>query len=585
MSLLQMWDVTHESTLPIGMPERLAVRMQVAGRPFSDAVVERLKTAGIPGVEMHLTPGCLDYTAPGVAADAGRRLRDAGIAVGTCHLPFVGGDDISCSHEAGRRQAVAVHARALAAAQALGAGVAVLHPSSEPIPEAARAVRGAQTRRSLSELQPVAAQYGVRLAVELLPRTCLGRTAREILDLVADCDPAWVGVCLDANHANLREALPAAVRALAGRLFNVHLSDNDGVDEKHWMPGRGVICWPEFFGALAEAGYRGAFVYETHGAPDGELEALRAVKANFADLIASYLDARNTVYRDLVFAHTEQRPLRLDLRVPHGVSKPPLVLYIPMGGMTSCPKTSAPWWLTERGFALASMECRVSSEAIAPAQAYDCKAAVRWLRAHAEAYGYRADAIGAWGHSAGGLLAALLGTAGDAPALLAPDAAPGISDRVQAVCDECGAPHELAFFTRPDVKARFSYVTDNLRRYLGGPVEARLELARRVSPRTYVAKGNPPMLLIHGAADGAVPVEETVAFHDALRAAGVDVTLRVLPGIGHGWDPRLTHDEIVSFFARTLGGSQGAYGRVDVMSEPRPCDRQGTAHFRLTLES
>jgi len=61
-----------------------------------------------------------------------------------------------------------------------------------------------------------------------------------------------------------------------------------------------------------------------------------------------------TVVTDVVYSHTEQRVLRLDLRIPQGLSKPPLVIYIPMGGMSSCPKENAKWWLTEHGFAMAS---------------------------------------------------------------------------------------------------------------------------------------------------------------------------------------------------------------------------------------
>ena len=124
---------------------------------------------------------------------------------------------------------------------------------------------------------------------------------------------------------------------------------------------------------------------------------------------------------------------------------------------------------------------------------------------------------------------------------------------MQAVCDECGAPHDFAYFARPDIQRRFAPVAENLRLYLGGPVEDRRELARLVSPATYISPDCPPMLLLHGDADDVVPVEETVAFHAALRAAGVDAELRVLPGIGHGWDPALTRDIVAAFFRRTLG--------------------------------
>ena len=259
-----------------------------------------------------------------------------------------------------------------------------------------------------------------------------------------------------------------------------------------------------------------------------------------------------SVFPDLPFAQTPQRTLRLDLRVPKSPSKPPLVMYLPVGGMRSCVKENAPWWLTDHGFAMASVEIRVSPEVIAPAPVYDCKAAVRWLRAHAEQYGFSAAAIGAWGHSAGGLLASLLGTSGGVRELEGDGGNAGVSSRVQAVCDECGAPHDLSYFARPEIKSRFAPVAENLRIYLGGAVEERPDLARRVSPQTYVSGQCPPVLLLHGDADGIVPVEETIRFHEALTSAGVDATLRVLPGTGHGWDPALTRGDIAAFFERTL---------------------------------
>ncbi|MDD5678767.1 MAG: alpha/beta hydrolase [Kiritimatiellae bacterium] len=258
------------------------------------------------------------------------------------------------------------------------------------------------------------------------------------------------------------------------------------------------------------------------------------------------------MWTDIPFAETPQRTLRLDLRVPRHAGKLPLVLYIPMSGMRSCEKAAAPWWLTDKGFAMASIECRVSSEVTAPMPVYDCKEAIRWLRAHADEYGYRSDAMGVWGHSAGGLLAALLGTSGGISELEGNGKNLNVSSRIQAVCDECGAPHDLAYFAQPAVKAKFAPVAENLRLYLGGPVEEKRQLARLVSPRTHLSPDNPPMLLIHGDADTIVPVEETIAFYEALRSIGVDATLRILPGIGHGWDSALTSGDVAAFFERTL---------------------------------
>lgn len=257
------------------------------------------------------------------------------------------------------------------------------------------------------------------------------------------------------------------------------------------------------------------------------------------------------VYQDLVYAGTAERPLRLDLRVPRGLPAP-LVVYLPVSGMRSCERSTTPWWLTHHGFAMASLEVRVFPEVIAPITAYDCKAGVRFLRAHAERYRYQADAIGVWGHSAGGNLSSLLATSGDLPALEGDGPHAGVSSRVQAACDECGAPHDFAWLLPKEVQSKFPLLARGVRDYLGGRVEERADLARVMSPQTHVSRAGPPMLLIHGEADVLAPVEETARFYHRFRAASVDATLKVLPGVGHDWEARLTCEAISSFFARTL---------------------------------
>ncbi|MBT6630786.1 MAG: prolyl oligopeptidase family serine peptidase [Gemmatimonadetes bacterium] len=92
-------------------------------------------------------------------------------------------------------------------------------------------------------------------------------------------------------------------------------------------------------------------------------------------------------------------------------------------------------------------------------------------------------------------------------------------------------------------------VTDN---FVGGATTVHRDLARLVSPLRHVSADCPPMLIIHGEIDPTVPLEESLIFHDALTAAGVDSTLNILPGIEHGWNWNLTHDRIVEFFERTL---------------------------------
>jgi len=188
----------------------------------------------------------------------------------------------------------ATHARALDAvrdglelAVALGAPMVVIHASSEPIPAVERDARREQTLAVLSEVTDEYRAAGVRGALELLPRTCLCNTLGELTWFLDQLDPAAgspgvYGVCLDVNHAMDRYAtLPDMVRTLGPRLFTTHLSDYDGVDEKHWLPGRGIIDWKGLTRALADIDYQGPFNYEC--ASDGQTpaERVRSYEVNF----------------------------------------------------------------------------------------------------------------------------------------------------------------------------------------------------------------------------------------------------------------------------------------------------------------
>ena len=129
---------------------------------------------------------------------------------------------------------------------------------------------------------------GVVVAVECLPRTCLCHTAEESLRLLDGLDERLFGVCLDVNHSNLREDVVRAARAYGRRIASTHISDNDGLDERHWLPGKGIIPWRDWVAALAGGGYRGPLIYEVGGKafggiPDEERPA--AVARNLREVL------------------------------------------------------------------------------------------------------------------------------------------------------------------------------------------------------------------------------------------------------------------------------------------------------------
>jgi len=199
----------------------------------------------------------------------------------------------------------------------------------------------------------------------------------------------------------------------------------------------------------------------------------------------------------------------------------PVILWIHGGGWSKGRKeqhSPAISFLND-GYAVASIEYRLSGEAPFPAQIEDCKAAVRWLRANAAKYNLDADRIGAWGHSAGGHLSALLGTSGGVQELEGNGDNMSYSSRVQAVCDVSGPADLLRLYhdasdastgTRPKAT---SYI-DAL---LGGPAEQNKTKAMAASPITYVSKDDPPFLIIHGENDFSVPASRQPGWRQLWR--------------------------------------------------------------------
>jgi acetyl esterase/lipase/L-ascorbate metabolism protein UlaG (beta-lactamase superfamily) len=257
------------------------------------------------------------------------------------------------------------------------------------------------------------------------------------------------------------------------------------------------------------------------------------------------------VQKDIVYATVDGIDLKLDLYIPQNIEGPlPLVVWIHGGGWLGGSKENPPAKpLLERRFAAASISYRFSNAAPFPAQIHDCKAAVRFLRANAKTYNINPDRIGAWGASAGGHLAALLGTSGSMKAL---DGTVGkfleTPSVVQAVCDWFG-PSDL--LTMPIGKRQFTEGQDPELKLLGGPLSEKRDLAELASPITHVTGSAPPFLIMHGDQDNLVPLAQSQLLHDLLKAQGVDSTLLVMEGKGHGFGPE-AFEPVAAFFERTL---------------------------------
>ena len=259
-------------------------------------------------------------------------------------------------------------------------------------------------------------------------------------------------------------------------------------------------------------------------------------------------------HTDLVFAKVDGQELKLDLLVPKTESPPPLVVWIHGGGWRSGSKKNPRIGeLKDHGFAVASISYRFSKTAIFPAQIHDCKAAIRWLRAHAADYGYNADWIGVAGGSAGGHLALMMGVSAGVVELEGKVGThPDQSSRVQAVIDYYG-PSDFVLRGKTQPERAYTNQSGSLALMGGkdGKIDPKME--RFASPITYVSKDDAPLLIFHGDADKVVLPDQSKAIHSRYRKVGLNSTLVIQKGVGHGASELFTgkhFETALSFFQK-----------------------------------
>ena len=144
-------------------------------------------------------------------------------------------------------------------ASSIGIHRFVVHTGNASNDPDERSYRMNIAKNNLSRLADMAAEYDSVIAVEVLPRTCLGRNSDEILELISLNDKLMV--CFDTNHL-LKEDSTEFIRKVGKRIVTTHVSDYDFVDEKHWLPGTGMIDWDRLIDTLIEVGYNGPWMYE-----------------------------------------------------------------------------------------------------------------------------------------------------------------------------------------------------------------------------------------------------------------------------------------------------------------------------------
>ncbi|MFD0893692.1 alpha/beta hydrolase [Luteolibacter ambystomatis] len=270
------------------------------------------------------------------------------------------------------------------------------------------------------------------------------------------------------------------------------------------------------------------------------------------------------VKKDLAYADTDDPHQMLDLYLPEKrkeADKPlPLVIYIHGGAWRSGDKSQAKGLMTGLvaggEYAAASIAYRFTDQQPWPAQIHDCKAAVRYLRAHAKEYGLDADRFAATGVSAGGHLALLIGLDGGSRTLEGDlGATPQESSKVTCVADWFG-PVQLETMTWPGAMFKGREAIDPQDELFGKSPEKRLELQRQASPVTYITPDDPPVFIAHGTVDPLVPFSQAELLNERLERAKVPVYLEKMEGGGHGFSSEELHKRLAAFLGRYLRGTK-----------------------------
>lgn len=225
-------------------------------KPIDMAGLQAMRDAGIDAVELCMSDyGGVNFRRIRADADA------AGMEIFSVHSPKLREYDISSTDREYNDRALKEFCRIIDEMSKIEVDKIVVHPTHTPEPFE-REERGEKIKRAM-ECLDILAEYadrrGVLIAVENLPRTCLANTMDEYLYILSANDK--LRSCFDLNHA-LKDDAADSIRRLGSKIITVHVSDRDNINERHWLPGEGILDWRRIIDAFNDIGYDGVWMYE-----------------------------------------------------------------------------------------------------------------------------------------------------------------------------------------------------------------------------------------------------------------------------------------------------------------------------------
>jgi len=304
------------------------------------------------------------------------------------------------------------------------------------------------------------------------------------------------------------------------------------------------------------------------------------VRAQSADSIRDFVHVANTyqLISNVTYRTASNWEAKLDIYQPRNLTAPnPTVMFFHGGGWTAGTKEASVFTMLpylQMGWSVVNVEYRLTNVALAPAAVEDARCALRWVYRNAQQYNFDTRKIVTTGQSAGGHLAL---TTGMIPASAGFDntcpgdraggasaAGPNNTDelKVAAIVDWYGISDVAELLSGPNMR---SYAVAWL-----GALPNRMELAKQLSPLTYVRAGIPPIISVHGDADPTVPYTQKQRLHEALGKAGLPHELVTIPAGKHGG---FSDAENLKAYAAI----RAFLGKFNLSTTPLESTRAGTA--------
>jgi len=247
-----------------------------------------LKEAGIKYIEVKPKEGHFNYHDPKYLDEMSKEFKKNGIKVISMHMP-TNGVDISLIEEYDRVWSVREVEKTALALLRLGGEILVVHPGSEIEDEKTRKARREKSEQSIEEILKFCEYWGIKIALENTLPGKTGDSIPEILEIVRNFNSKNLGICLDTGHCNITSSLynhSEVVKCLPGikeYLCHLHIHDNLGKSDDHYLPFEGNIDWKRFIKSLKKINYQGVFMFELRKKTNNE-EMLRTIKELYLNL-------------------------------------------------------------------------------------------------------------------------------------------------------------------------------------------------------------------------------------------------------------------------------------------------------------